>query len=82
MGQEVVEKIKGRIGELAEKLGIKGYSRIDAFVNIKAGDLQIIEINTLPGLTPSTVLYHQALAEDTPIFPMELLEILISNKGY
>ncbi len=80
--KSVLEKIKEHIGEVAKGLGITGYSRIDAFVNIKTGDVSIIEVNTLPGLTPSTVVYHQALAEKTPIFPTEFLEILIENKGY
>lgn len=82
MKPKVLARTKELIWKLAEKIGIRGYSRIDAFVNIKSGDLVIIEINTLPGLTPSTVFYHQALAESPPIFPRELLETLIHNKGY
>ena len=38
------------------------------------GALRLIEINTLPGLTPSTVLFHQALAEQPPLAPRRLLE--------
>ena len=56
--------------------------RIDAFAHTKTGEILVIEVNTLPGLTPSTVLYHQALAEDPPMYPRELLETLIKNKGY
>jgi len=82
MRSSVVEKIRERIALLAEKMGIEGYARIDAFARIKTGELLIIEINTLPGLTPSTVLYHQALAESPPILPRELLEKIIANKGY
>lgn len=82
MKPKILEKVKNRIAELAEKIGIRGYSRIDAFVNLQSGDLQIIEVNTLPGLTPSTVFYHQGLAETPPIFPHELLELLIRNKGF
>ncbi|QQG38325.1 MAG: hypothetical protein HYS26_02120 [Candidatus Kaiserbacteria bacterium] len=78
----VVKKIRERIERLARKLGITGYARIDAFVHTRTGELTIIEINTLPGLTPSTVLYHQALTESPQIFPRQLLEILIRNKGY
>ncbi len=85
--EEIIEnknliRIKELIEIFAKKIGIKGYSRIDTFANTKTGDLIIIEVNTLPGLTPSTVLYHQALAEKTPIYPRELLEKLIENKGY
>ncbi|MDQ3076507.1 MAG: hypothetical protein M3Q63_00410 [bacterium] len=70
------------IGKVAEKIGITGYSRIDCFMRIDTGDIVVIEINTLPGLTPSTVLYHQGLAEEKPLFPCELLEKIIENKGY
>jgi D-alanine-D-alanine ligase-like ATP-grasp enzyme len=68
--------------KLAEEIGSKGYARIDAFMNITTGALIIIEVNTLPALTPSTVLYHQALAENPQIFPLELLEKIIKNAGY
>lgn len=82
MKPKILEKVKSRIVELAGKIGIRGYSRIDAFVNLQSGDLQIIEVNTLPGLTPSTVFYHQGIAETPPIFPRELLELLVRNKGF
>jgi D-alanine-D-alanine ligase-like ATP-grasp enzyme len=75
-------KVKVLIEAVAEKIGIRGYSRIDIFVHAKTGNIIVIEINTLPGLTPSTVIYHQALAEEKPIFPKEFLELLIRNKGY
>ena len=78
----IIQKIRARITELARGIGITGYARIDAFAHTKTGELLIIEINTLPGLTPSTVLYHQALAEHPPLYPRELLELLIENKGY
>lgn len=68
--------------KLATKIGIRGYARIDAFMNVTTGALIIIEVNTLPALTPSTVLYHQALAESPQIFPLELLERIIKNSGY
>ena len=73
----VIERAKKSIEKVAKKVGISGYARIDAFLNIANGDIIVIEINTLPGLTASTVLYHQGLAEKTPIFPVQLLEKLI-----
>ena len=75
-------RTKKLIKSVADGIGIKGYSRIDTFINTHDGSVVIIEVNTLPGLTPSTVLYHQGLAENKPIFPRELLEKLIENKGY
>ncbi len=77
-----LHKVKILIEAVAEKIGLRGYARIDIFVRIKTGNIIVIEINTLPGLTPSTVIYHQALAEKKPMFPKEFLELLIKNKGY
>lgn len=78
----VLNKIKRRIEKLSTALDIKGYARIDTFVDVKSGDLSVIEINTLPGLTPSTVIYHQALAEKEKLYPRDFLEKIIKNKGY
>lgn len=77
-----LNKVKILIEKVAELLGVRGYARIDIFVQIKTGDIIVIEINTLPGLTPSTVIYHQALAENPPMYPKEFLELIIKNKGY
>ncbi len=80
--QAALARIKTSIQMLAERMGLEGYARIDFFAETQTGNIQIIEINTLPGLTPSTVLYHQGLAEHPPLFPVQLLEQLIQNKGY
>ncbi|MBI2623347.1 MAG: hypothetical protein HYW65_02115 [Candidatus Liptonbacteria bacterium] len=82
MKPRTLQKIRERIEQVAAKIGIEGCARIDAFANVKTGRLLVIEINTLPGLTPSTVFYHQALAGRPPVFPREILELLIQNKGY
>jgi D-alanine-D-alanine ligase-like ATP-grasp enzyme len=79
---KIVLRAKKLAERIALKIGLKGYARLDAFMNIITGALVIIEVNTLPGLTPSTVLYHQALAENPQIFPLELLEKIIKNAGY
>lgn len=82
ISKKTTNRAKNIIEKLASKLNITGYSRIDAFINTRSGSMMIIEINTLPGLTASTVLFHQALSEKQPIFPTEFLERLIENKGY
>ena len=79
---KALEKAKKSIELIAEKLGLEGYSRIDTFLHVDTGDLIIIEVNTTPALTPSTVLFHQALAENPPIYPKELIEKLIENKDH
>ncbi len=77
-----LNKVKNLIEIIAKKIGVRGYARIDIFVQIETGNIIVIEINTLPGLTPSTVIYHQALAEKKQIFPKRFLELLIENRGY
>ncbi len=42
-------------------LGLKVYARIDMFVT-GDGRIVVLEPNSLPGMTPSTVLFHQAAA--------------------
>lgn len=75
--KSATENAKKRIGIVAKTLGLKGYARIDAFMHVKTGELSVIEVNTLPALTPSTVLFQQALAENPPIPPRELLERIV-----
>ncbi len=74
---EAVRGVRERIEKVAKALKIEGYSRIDTFMNIETGELIIIEANTLPGLTPSTVIFHQALAEEKSMKPLEFLETII-----
>lgn len=77
-----LNKVKDLVEKTATKLGIRNYARIDIFVHVKTGNIIFIEANTLPGLTPSTALYHQALAENPPMYPKEFLEKIIKNAGY
>ncbi|PJC37229.1 hypothetical protein CO046_01495 [Candidatus Peregrinibacteria bacterium CG_4_9_14_0_2_um_filter_53_11] len=73
----VTEKVKAHITEVARALGIEGYARLDAFMNVETGEVIIIEANVLPALTPSTVIFHQALSELRPLYPAEFLEHLV-----
>ena len=75
-------KVKDLIEKLANMIGIRGYARIDVFVQLKTGNIVVIEVNTLPGLSPSTVIFHQALTENPPIYPVTLLEKIIKNAKY
>lgn len=74
-----VIKAKQKMEMVAKKLGIEGYARIDAFMHRKTGELIIIEANSTPGLTPSTVIYHQALEEQPPMYPTSFLEAIIKT---
>src|SRR5690606_24304764 len=61
--QTISNKVKDELGKAAKLLGVTGYCRIDAFVRIFK-DLSIevifIEVNSLPGMTPATCIFHQA----------------------
>lgn len=74
---KIIKLVRSRLVQAACALGTTGYSRIDFFLHRKTGEIIIIEANTLPGLTPSTVLFHQGLAEKPPLLPRELLEKII-----
>lgn len=74
---KIVSLVKKRVAAVANVLGIENYARLDTFIHVKTGELYFIEANTLPGLTPSTVLYHQALAEKKALYPRELLEKIV-----
>ncbi|RPD45000.1 D-alanine--D-alanine ligase [Hymenobacter sediminis] len=68
--QRVSEEVKKELRRVAEILNIQGYARIDAFVRVRqngAVEVIIIEVNSLPGMTPATCIFHQtALAGYTP----------------
>ena len=72
--------IKKQVEKVAKTLGIENYARLDLFFNVNTHQLYVIEANTLPGLTPATVLYHQALSEKVPMYPTDFLDHLIASK--
>jgi D-alanine-D-alanine ligase len=59
--EETLRKIQNVAVQTFRTLDLKGYSRIDMFLR-KDGRVAVLEPNTLPGMTPSTVLFHQAAA--------------------
>ena len=69
----VLETIERRIASAANALGLEGFARVDAFADARNGDVVVIEANTVPGMTPSTVLFHQALAETPSLEPAAFL---------
>jgi len=78
LSTRALEQVKSSMAKLANAVELRGYARIDIFVKRETGEVVVIEINTLPGLTPSTVIYHQALAENPPIYPTQFLEKILS----
>jgi len=60
--QRISDKVKEDLKRVARILNIEGYARIDAFVRIYENDeveTIIIEVNSLPGMTPATCIFHQ-----------------------
>lgn len=64
-----------------DTIGCSGYARIDCFYQTKEQSptnnerVIILEINTLPALTPATCLFHQAA--EIGIKPMEFIDTII-----
>ncbi|GLT89350.1 hypothetical protein SLE2022_073350 [Rubroshorea leprosula] len=77
ISNEALEQCEKRIELIANTLQLEGFSRIDAFVNVDSGEVLVIEANTVPGMTPSTVLIHQALAEQPPMYPHRFFRTLL-----
>lgn len=61
--QKVSDQVKATLGAAAKVLGVTGYCRIDAFVRVYPdcrAEVIFIEVNSLPGMTPATCIFHQA----------------------
>lgn len=59
----IATQVKEDLGRAAKLLNVEGYCRIDAFVRVlhdNSVQTIIIEVNSLPGMTPATCIYHQA----------------------
>ncbi|MEO7174369.1 MAG: D-alanine--D-alanine ligase [Saprospiraceae bacterium] len=60
--KRIAAQVKGDLERAAKILGVEGYARIDAFVRIFPdlnAETVIIEVNSLPGMTPATCIFHQ-----------------------
>jgi D-alanine-D-alanine ligase len=61
--QKISNNVKLQLGAAAKVLKVEGYCRIDAFVRIYSPDrveVIFIEVNSLPGMTPATCIFHQS----------------------
>ena len=60
--KHIAAQVKVTLEQTARILNVQGYARIDAFVRVyEDGKVEtvIIEINSLPGMTPATCIFHQ-----------------------
>ncbi|HYG16122.1 MAG TPA: D-alanine--D-alanine ligase, partial [Bacteroidia bacterium] len=61
--KRLAEYAKNELKRAAQLLNIEGYARIDAFVKVHMNDkieILFIEVNSLPGMTPATCIFHQS----------------------
>jgi D-alanine-D-alanine ligase len=59
----ISREVRTVLEKTARILNVEGYCRIDAFVRIYGNgkvETLVIEINSLPGMTPATCIFHQA----------------------
>jgi D-alanine-D-alanine ligase len=76
--ERVSVSVKETLLKTARILNVEGYCRIDAFVRIyQDGRVEtiIIEINSLPGMTPATCIFHQAALEK--LKPFEFIDSIL-----
>ncbi len=60
--EKISQVVKNTFLSAAKVLDIQGYARIDAFVRVydpENIEVIFIEVNSLPGMTPATCIFHQ-----------------------
>ncbi|MCU0446260.1 MAG: D-alanine--D-alanine ligase [Microscillaceae bacterium] len=65
--QQISLQVRAELEKVAKILHVEGYCRIDAFVRVYEPlevETIIIEVNSLPGMTPATCIFHQAALND------------------
>jgi D-alanine-D-alanine ligase len=65
VGPEVVARVQQAALRMHRVAGCDGYSRSD-FIATAAGEVVLLELNTLPGLTPRSLLPQEAAAAGIP----------------
>jgi len=79
--QKTLAFIQRTVEQVYELLDCAGYVRIDCFYQNKTESgtgkerLIILEVNTLPGMTPATCIFHQAAEID--LKPMDFINLVI-----
>ena len=79
--QSALQFVQRTMEKVYKEIGCKGYARIDCFYqsaqesHTKKERVIIIEINTLPGMTPATCIFHQAA--EVGMKPMDFIDHII-----
>ncbi len=74
----ISDVVKKELKRASVLLNIEGYARIDAFVRITQDnkiEVIFIEVNSLPGMTPATCIFHQAAINQYK--PFEFIEKIL-----
>ena len=74
----IAQEVKATLEKTARVINVEGYCRIDAFVRIFKDRVEtvIIEINSLPGMTPATAIFHQSALNNMK--PYEFIDGIIT----
>jgi len=81
LADETLALVKKTVEQVYKLLQCKGYARIDCFYQNKNESptgkerIVILEINTLPGMTPATCIFHQAA--EIGLKPMDFIDTII-----
>ena len=79
---DTLQLVQRTMENVFKAVGAKGYARIDCFYQdaahskTKKERVIILEINTLPGMTPATCIFHQAA--EVGIKPMDFIDFIIT----
>jgi UDP-N-acetylmuramate--alanine ligase len=79
--QDILERIQRVMEQVYTCLGCRGYARIDCFYQTAQQSstgverIIILEVNTLPALTPATCLFHQAA--EIGLKPSDLIDMIV-----
>lgn len=77
-----LELVQRTVEQAYERLTCKGYARIDCFYQTahesKTGKERVVllEVNTLPGMTPATCIFHQAA--EVGMKPMDFVDLIVT----
>ena len=80
--EKTITYIERTLEQLYATVGLQGYARIDCFYQTAAQSgtgserIIILEINSLPGLTPATCIFHQAA--EINLKPMDFIDHIIA----
>ena len=80
--QQAIELVQKTLESVYKTIGCSGYCRIDCFYQTAQQSptgkerVVILEINSLPGLTPATCIFHQAA--EIGIKPMDFIDLIVS----